>query len=140
MTDYGRLFLHLTFAWGVLSLLLLIIAWRKAATGNRTDHKMLMIMLTIGSWLFVLSYILHNIIPGLSIPAIPPRFVPWFAIHGTVALLPLFGATALIYARIKGSNEAFLNRHHRLLGRIAAALWCFSHLGGMVNIWLLFYA
>ncbi len=137
MTEYGRLFLDLTLAWGVLSLLLLIIAWRKAAKRNIADHKMLMIMLTVGSWLFVFSYLLHYIIPGLSLPAIPRRLVPWFAIHGTVALIPLFGATALVYARIKGSKDAFLNRHHRLLGRIAAGLWCFTHLGGMVNIWLL---
>ena len=137
MTEYGRLFLDLTLAWGVLSLLLLIIAWRKAAKRNIADHKMLMIMLTVGSWLFVFSYLLHYIIPGLSLPAIPRSLVPWFAIHGTVALIPLFGATALVYARIKGSKDAFLNRHHRLLGRIAAGLWCFTHLGGMVNIWLL---
>ncbi len=135
--DYGRLFLQLTLAWGVLSLFLLILAWRKAAGKNIAVHKMLMIMLTVGAWLFVFSYLLRFIIPGYNAAEIPQSLIPWFAIHGTVAVFPLFGATALIYARIKGSNEAFLNRHHRLFGRIAAALWCFTHLGGMVNIWLL---
>lgn len=137
MTEDGRLFLHLAITWGVLSFLLLIVAWRKGAKGNRADHKMLMIMLTVGSWLFVLSYLLHYIIPGYNIPAVPRSYVPWFAIHGTVALFPLFGATALIYARIGCSEESLLNRHHRLLGRVTAGLWCFTHLGGFVNFWLL---
>lgn len=137
MTDYGRLFLDLTLAWGLLSLFLLIVAWRKAVKGNRADHSMLMIMLTVGSWLFVVSYLLQYIIPGYKLPDIPRSLVPWFAIHGTVACFPLFGATALIYSRTRSSKEAFLNRHHKLLGRVTAGLWCFTHLGGLVNIWLL---
>ena len=135
--DYGRLFLQLTLAWGVLSLFLLILAWRKAAGGNTAVHRMLMIMLTVGAWLFVLSYLLRFIIPGYNAPDIPKRLIPWFVIHGTVGTFILLGATALVYARIRGSKEAFLNRHHRLIGRVTAGLWCFTHLGGLVNIWLL---
>ena len=135
--EQGRLFLHLTLAWGVLSLLLLIIAWRKAVRRDIADHKMLMIMLTFGSWIFFVSYLLHYIIPGFNLPEVPNKLIPWFAIHGTVALIPLFGAAALIYTRLKGSKDAFLNRHHKLLGSITAAIWFFTHLGGFVNFWLL---
>ena len=96
-----------------------------------------MVILTAGAWLFILSYLLRYFIPGYTSPAIPRHLIPWFALHGTVGLLPLFGATALVHARLKNQEKGFLNRRHKRLGRITASLWCFTHLGGIVNFWLL---
>lgn len=135
--NYGKLFLYISLAWGIISLFLLLIAWRKAAIGNVAGHRTLMLILTAGAWLFISSYLLRYFIPGYTAPTIPRHLIPWFALHGTVGLIPLFGATALACARLRSSEVSFLNRHHRRLGRITATLWCFTHLGGIVNFWLL---
>ncbi|MDH3976460.1 MAG: DUF420 domain-containing protein [Deltaproteobacteria bacterium] len=134
---YGKFFLQFSAAWGMLSLLLLIVAWRKAARGKAAAHKTLMIFLTAGAWLFIMSYLLRYFLPGYTPPHIPGKLIPWFALHGTVGLFPLFGASALLYARLRSPKNAFLNGNHKPLGRVTALLWCFTHIGGIVNIWLL---
>ncbi len=74
-------------------------------------------------------------------PRIPPEYVPWIALHGTIGLIPLFGATALVWARLREKRSSLrgrshLNRHHRAYGRFFVVLWFFTHAGGAVNFWL----
>ncbi|MBI5343916.1 MAG: hypothetical protein HZB83_01025, partial [Deltaproteobacteria bacterium] len=56
---YGKIFLYYGFLWGIASLLLLLSAWRAAVSKNITLHRTIMVVLTIGAWLFVLLYLLR---------------------------------------------------------------------------------
>jgi hypothetical protein len=87
------------------------------------------------AWAFIAAYLLRYKIPG-AIPEISPQYIPWIAIHRTIALIPLFGATCLILARLISRREHHFNRHHRYYSRAFVLLWCFTHLGGVVNFWL----
>ncbi|MCP4043180.1 MAG: DUF420 domain-containing protein [Gammaproteobacteria bacterium] len=142
MQNYSSLFLNISFIWGLFALGLLLVAWQAARLGKIGHHRLLMGFLTVAAWLFVAAYSLRYRYPGY-VPEIPEEYIPWMAIHGTIALIPLFGATALLWARIKERHSpaqlqrGHLNRHHRLYGRIIVGLWCFTHLGGIANSWLL---
>ncbi len=142
MQDYSFLFLNISFIWGLIALGLLLVAWQAARQGKIGRHRLLMGILTAAAWLFIAVYSLRYRYPEY-IPQIPEEYIPWMAVHGTIALIPLFGATALLWARLKErrrppqQQRGHLNRHHRVYGRIILALWCFTHLGGIANFWLL---
>lgn len=142
MSNYGEVFLYIGVVWAFIALGLLLLAWRAAVHGNTRLHKRLMIFLTIMAWTFIVSYMLRYRIPGAT-PEIPPQYIPWIAFHGTVALIPLFGATCLVLARLLGARrghsskkENHFNRYHRYYCRVFMLLWAFTHLGGIVNFWL----
>lgn len=125
----------LTTTWAVTALILLIVSWRGAARGEIKKHKLLMIFLTAGAWIFVINYISQRQYQVSETP-FPKEYIPWIAFHGTVGLIPLLGATLLIINRIrKGveSGASFLGRNHARYGRVLIVLWCFTHLGGIFN-------
>jgi uncharacterized membrane protein YozB (DUF420 family) len=135
MSNYGEVFLYVGLVWAFIALGLLLLAWHAVTQGNIQLHKRLMVFLAVMAWAFIAAYLLRYKIPG-AIPEISPQYIPWIAIHGTIALIPLFGATCLILARLISRKEHHFNRHHRYYGRVFVLLWCFTHLGGIVNFWL----
>ncbi len=138
--NYSQLFLYFGFIWGIIAFCLLVFAWRSAVKGNTRRHRLLMMVLTVAAWLFIAAYLLRYRYPE-SIPDVPPELIPWLAFHGTVALIPLFGASILVWARLTGDrvpeNPRHLNRYHRIYGRVIIMLWCFTHIGGIANFWLI---
>ena len=135
--DFRDVFLTGGVIWAVISFFLLIYAWYCAKKRNIKVHKGIMILLTAGAWVFLIGYILRYRY-GVN-PEIPENLIPWFAFHGSVALLPFIGATALVWSRFmepKRTEPTFLIRNHVLIGKIVIPLWCFTHIGGMINYWL----
>ncbi len=135
MSNYGQIFLYVGVVWAFIALGLLLLAWHAVTQGNIQLHRRLMIFLTFMAWTFIVAYLLRYNTPG-AIPEISPQYIPWIAIHGSIALIPLFGATGLILVRLISRKEHHFNRHHRYYGRVLLMLWCFTHLGGIVNFWL----
>lgn len=138
---YAKIFFLIGVFWGITAFMLLIAAWRAAAVRNTRLHRPLMVFLTVGAWAFISTYLLRYSYPDEFSLNVPSHLVPWIAVHGTIALLPLFGATLLVWARFSGSGETggisfHFNRHHRFYGRVIAALWLFTHAGGIFNFWL----
>jgi uncharacterized membrane protein YozB (DUF420 family) len=96
-----------------------------------------MVLLVLGAWGFLAAYLSkysrHN---GAS-SQLPSYLVLWLAAHGTVALVPLFGATMLVWARLTGERATgirlHLNNNHRSYGRVLAGLWLFTNAGGIFN-------
>jgi len=125
----------------MLALGLLATAWRAARKGKRRLHRNIMLLLTAAAWVFLLIYLARYRYPEL-VPVIPKAYIPWIALHGTVALFPLIGATLLVFNRLREQHTPeknhHLNRHHAIYGRILIFLWCFTHLGGLVNAYLFF--
>ncbi len=135
MSNFGEVFLYVGLVWAFIALGLLLLAWHAVTQGNIQLHKRLMVFLTIMAWTFIATYLLRYYIPGAN-PKISPQYIPWIAFHGTIALIPLFGATCLILVRLISRKEHYFNRHHLYYGRVFVLLWCFTHLGGIVNFWL----
>ena len=135
MSNYGEVFLYVGLVWAFIALGLLLLAWHAVTQGNILLHKRLMVFLAVMAWAFIAAYLLRYKIPG-AIPEIPPQYIPWIAIHGSIALIPLFGAPCLILARLFSRKEQHFNRYHRYYGRVFLLIWCFTHLGGIVNFWL----
>lgn len=132
-------FLIVSTAWAVIALALLIIAWRLAHVGRTGLHRNIMILLTVGAWIFIINYIFLQRYDG-ELGSFPREYVPWMALHGSLGLIPLFGATCLIAGRsMKDRNKfsAHFNRHHKRYGRTLIAIWCFTHLGGIFNAFFL---
>ena len=97
-----------------------------------------MLFLTLGAWLFIAGYLLRYNQPG-TLPEIDPVYIPWLALHGTLGLVPLVGATMLVVSRHRqGASVSHLNRQHRIYGRLFVLVWVFTHLGGIAN-YFLFY-
>ncbi len=117
MSNYGEVFLYVGLVWAFIALGLLLLAWHAITQGNILLHKRLMVFLAVMAWAFIAAYLLRYKIPG-AIPEISPQYIPWIAIHGTIALIPLFGATCLILARLVLRKEHHFNRHHRYYGRV----------------------
>jgi len=122
-------------AWAFLAMILLITSWRLARAGKTTAHRNIMILLTIGAWVFIINYIfMQRYSEGHG--SIPREYIPWIAFHGTLGLIPLIGATCLVASRMMTGGHRLaghFNRQHKLYGRIFIAIWCFTHLGGMFN-------
>lgn len=122
-------------AWAVIALALLIVAWRLARTGRIVAHRNIMILLTVGAWIFVINYIFVQRYGGDPV-SIPRAYIPWMALHGSLGLVPLIGATCLVAGRLMaGRNRlsSHFNRHHKAYGRTFVVVWVFTHLGGIFN-------
>ncbi|MBA1330301.1 hypothetical protein QQ73_03665 [Candidatus Endoriftia persephone str. Guaymas] len=137
MPSYQTLFTYFSLSWALIAIALLLIAWRAVRAGKIRLHRNLMMTVTAGAWLFVALYLLRYRYPELK-AEVPPEYVGWIAFHGSVALLPLIGAALLIAARLLAGPDSHFNRHHRRYGRLLIPLWLFTHLGGLVNIYLFY--
>ena len=136
MALYSKIFMYAGLLWGVISFCLLIAAWLLAVRRDIKNHRFIMIILTVGAWIFILSYLLRNYLPGATAIEIPRHLVPWIAFHGTLGLVPLFGSTMLVFARLRRGPTSHINRLHRLYGRVLVPIWCFTHIGGILNFFL----
>lgn len=128
-------FLIISTVWAVVALVLLVVSWRLARAGRTALHRNIMILLTIGAWIFVANYILVQRY-GEDGGSFPREYIPWIAFHGSMGLIPLIGATCLVASRFMASGNSFsayFNRHHKLFGRTFIIIWCFTHLGGIFN-------
>ena len=138
--NYTELSMTYGVFWSSIGLALLIIAWYSARNGNTAVHRMLMITMVVGSWLFVVSYLLRYVIPG-EMPQLPgTMMIIWLMIHGSIALIPLVGGTLMGWARMhKGDSPlaARFNQNHQRYGRIFIPIWLFTHLGGIANYYML---
>ena len=135
METYRIVFNSFGFFWAMLSLILLVYAWKCARQGKIGHHKPLMIILTGGGWLFIFLYLLRYSLAE-SKPEISADYIPWFVFHGTLGLIPLIGATIMVCSRLF-LRAGHFNRHHKRYGQIFMILWMFTHVGGIFNIWLL---
>ncbi len=66
----------------------------------------------------------------------PSEYVPWMALHGSLGLVPLIGATCLVVGRLMTGRNKFsthFNQHHKAYGRTFIVVWSFTHLGGIFN-------
>lgn len=136
MAIYSKMFMYVGLLWGIVSFFLLIVSWRLAIRNEIRRHRFIMVILTMGAWLFIASYLLRYYLPGYTALEVPRHLVPWLAFHGTMGLLPIFGATAMVWARLRADTESHLNRRHRIYGRVLVPIWCFTHIGGMLNFFL----
>ena len=131
-------FLIISTIWAVVALVLLIVAWRLARSGRTGLHRNIMILLTIGAWVFILNYLfVQRYGGGVSFPR---EYVPWIALHGTLGLIPLLGATCLVAGRLTAGRSRLsdhFNRRHKSYGRILIVIWVFTHLGGIFNAFFL---
>ncbi|HLC17416.1 MAG TPA: DUF420 domain-containing protein [Thermodesulfobacteriota bacterium] len=145
MYTYENIFFLVGNFWGVASCLLLIAAWLAIYLDKERYerlHRKVMIVMVAGGWAFVVFY-LSGIFLRTAPMTVAAGIVPWIAAHGTIALLTLTGATLLLWARLtdRGAGDtvsirAHLNRRHTLYGRVITPLWFFSHVGGVVNLYL----
>ncbi len=132
-------FLIISTVWAVVALALLVVAWNMARIGRTVVHRNIMVLLTLGAWVFILSYIFGQRY-GDNFESFPREYVPWMALHGSLGLVPLLGATCLVIARLMADRNKFsthFNRHHRRYGRVFIVVWCFTHLGGIFNAFFL---
>lgn len=129
------MFLIISTAWAVIAVVLLVVAWRLARAGRIAAHRNIMIVLTAGAWVFVLNYLFVQRYGGGFQP-IPSAYIPWMALHGTLGLVPLIGASCLVAGRLMKNRNRFsrhFNRHHAAYGRTFIVVWLFTHLGGIFN-------
>lgn len=136
MNSYQQMFHYGSLFWALLSMLLLCWAWYAIRHHQVQYHKRLMLLLSAMAWLFMLSYLLRYSFPELNRP-VPREHILWFALHGTVALVPLLGASCLLFARMRLATAHHLNRQHKRYGLLILATWFFTHMGGVYNLWLL---
>lgn len=139
MKVYFQIFYYGGFIWAVIALILLLNAWESARKGNIVRHQLIMMILTLGGWIFILGYLVRYRFPEY-IPNVPPEYIPWLAFHGSVGIVTLIGATYLVWGRLTQSRtpnrQSHVNKYHQIYGRIFIALWGFTHLGGLVNFFL----
>jgi uncharacterized membrane protein YozB (DUF420 family) len=129
-------FLIISTVWAVIALLLLIVAWRAARMGTIALHRNIMILLTAGAWIFIFNYIFVQRYGGGDPVPFPREYVPWIALHGSLGLVPLIGASCLVLGRLMTGRNSFsshFNRHHKVYGRAFIVVWLFTHLGGIFN-------
>ncbi|VAW85798.1 hypothetical protein MNBD_GAMMA18-829 [hydrothermal vent metagenome] len=138
---FTQLSVNFGLLWSILAIGLLLLAWRDAVNGRTQRHRIIMILMVVGSWTFVISYLLRYLIPG-EMPQLPdPLMLTWLTIHGSIALIPLVGSTLMLWARFhKGDSPLAqrINQKHRRMGRIFIPLWLFTHAGGIANYGLLY--
>jgi len=130
------LFLAISTIWAVAAIVLLVFSWRLARTGKIRVHKTLMILLTLGAWVFVASYLFTQRYGDAAAIPFPKEHVIWMAVHGTIGLIPLVGATCLIIGRVRSKGNyrsTHFNRNHKYYGRVIVVIWLFTHLGGIFN-------
>jgi uncharacterized membrane protein YozB (DUF420 family) len=132
-------FLIISTAWAVIALVLLIVAWRLARAGRIMLHRNIMILLTVGAWIFIINYLFVQRYGG-DFGSFPSEYVPWMALHGSLGLVPLIGATCLVLGRLMAGRNKFsihFNRHHKAYGRVFIVVWFLTHLGGIFNAFFL---
>lgn len=130
------LFLAISTIWAVAAIVLLAFSWRLARKENIRVHKTLMILLTLGAWVFVATYLFTQRYGDAAAIPFPKEHVIWMAVHGTIGLIPLVGATCLIVSRVRSKGNyrsTHLNRNHKYYGRVIVVIWLFTHLGGIFN-------
>ncbi len=130
------LFLAISTIWAVAAIVLLVFSWRLARTGKTHVHKTLMILLALGAWVFFASYLFTQRYGDPAAVPFPKEHVIWMAVHGTIGLIPLVGATCLIVSRVRSKGNyrsTHLNRNHKHYGRVLVVIWLFTHLGGIFN-------
>lgn len=98
------MFLIISTAWAVIALVLLIVAWWMVRVGRIMLHRNIMILLTAGAWTFVINYIFVQRYSG-DLGSFPSEYVPWMALHGSLGLVPLIGATCLVVSQIDVEPE-----------------------------------
>ncbi len=128
-------FLIISTTWAVIAQVLLIVAWRLVRVGRSAAHRNIMILLTVGAWIFITNYIFVQRYGG-DFRSFPSEYIPWIALHGSLGLVPLIGATCLVLGRLMtGRNKlsTHFNRHHKAYGRTFIVVWLFTHLGGIFN-------
>jgi len=139
MNSYAQVFRDVGLAWAIISIVLLIVAWHAARRGDVSRHRLLMSVSLVGSWLFVMGYLFRYSLPQAS-PRLPTEYIPWIALHGSLGVVLIVGASCLVVARLRArrnpSYVGHFNRHHRTYGRFLVPLWCFTHGGGVVNYFL----
>lgn len=94
-----------------------------------------MILLTVGAWIFIFNYIFAQRYGG-DPTSFPREYVPWIALHGSLGLVPLIGATCLVLGRLMSGRNKFsthFNQHHKAYGRTFIVVWLITHLGGIFN-------
>ena len=99
------LFLAISTIWAIAAIVLLVFSWRLARTGKIRVHKTLMILLTLGAWVFVASYLFTQRYGDAAAIPFPKEHVIWMAVHGTIGLIPLVGATCLIVSRVRSKGN-----------------------------------
>jgi uncharacterized membrane protein YozB (DUF420 family) len=133
------MFLIISTAWAFIALVLLIVAWRLARAGKVVQHRNIMILLTAGAWIFIINYLFVQRYGG-EFGAFPREYVPWIALHGSLGLVPLIGASCLVAGRLMAGRNGFsrhFNRHHKAYGRSFIVVWLFTQLGGIFNAFFL---
>ncbi len=128
-------FLIISTTWAVTALVLLIVAWRLVRVGRIVAHRNIMILLTVGAWIFITNYIFVQRYGG-DFRSFPSEYIPWIALHGSLGLVPLIGATCLVVGRLMTGRNRFsahFNRHHKAYGCTFIVVWLFTHLGGIFN-------
>ena len=128
-------FLIISTIWAVIAMVLLVVAWRLARAGRIAPHRNIMILLTVGAWVFIINYLFVQRYGG-EFATFPREYVPWIAVHGSLGLIPFIGATCLVLGRLMTGRNSFashFNRHHKTYGRSFIAVWLFTHLGGIFN-------
>jgi uncharacterized membrane protein YozB (DUF420 family) len=143
MSLYTKVFLTIGIIWANIALILLAVSWWSAYTRRKLlTHRRIMILLTVVAWLFICGYLLQFVIPSVEPLPVAGHLVPWFVFHAVVACIPLFGAPLLLWARLSPDRldgvRGYLNRHHVTCGRILIPLWAFTHLGGIINFFLVY--
>lgn len=142
MQFYAGYFLVAAAVWGVVAMMLLLTAWWYALQRRCKWHKRLMFFLTIGAWLFIVSYMFRYYMPATVPLTIPRHLYLWFAVHGTMGMFSLISASILVWSRINQGQwfcnfHQHLNNRHILYGRILIIVWTLTHIGGIANYWLL---
>ena len=130
------LFLAISTIWAVAAIVLLVFSWHLARAENIHVHRTMMILLTLGAWVFVASYLFTQRYGDAAAIPFPEEHVIWMAVHGTIGLIPLVGATCLLVSRVRSKGNyrsTHLNRNHRRYGRVIVVIWLFTHLGGIYN-------
>ena len=128
-------FLIISTTWAVIALVLLIVAWRLARAGRIALHGNIMILLTVGAWIFIVNYIFVQRYGG-EFGSFPNEYIPWMALHGSLGLVPLIVAPCLVAGRLMTDRNKFsthFNQHHKAYGRTFIVVWFFTHLGGIFN-------
>ncbi len=131
-----NLFLNISLVWTLVAFLILLVSWRLANFGNRQRHRQLMIFLTLAAWIFIAVYLWQSQRPQ-PLVGIKEEYILWLVFHGVIGLIALLGATALVFARLwqekHAESDLYLNRHHKVYGRVFISLWLFTHIGGVIN-------
>lgn len=138
-------YIILSACWGVIAVILLLYSWTCARGGNHILHRQLMVFLTIAALIFIAGYFLTEYVFATEPMSIPDKLIPWVALHGTLALVPLVAGPVILWSRLYelqgdgliGRFHRHLNDRHRIYGQILVCFWIFTHLGGIANLVLL---